>query len=89
MKGLAAVAAILGSVVLAVPPATKASELPSAPRAARDRAGQPSPQPDADVAVDQGALWTLDYGPAYDLSRPDEDDPLAGLPIAPGGVVSR
>jgi hypothetical protein len=81
MKGFAVVAAMLGSVVLAAAPAAKASELPGT--------GQPGPQPDADVAVDQGALWTLDYGPAYDLSRPEADDPLAGLPVAPGGVVSR
>ena len=39
------------------------------------------------MSYDQGALWTLDYGPSYDLSRPEDEDPLAGLPIGTAGVA--
>jgi hypothetical protein len=46
-----------------------------------------NPGLDSEMSYDQGALWTLDYGPSYDLSRPEDEDPLAGLPIGTAGVA--
>jgi hypothetical protein len=48
---------------------------------------RPNPKPDSEMSYDQGALWTQDYGPSYDLSRPEDEDPLAGLPIGTAGVA--
>jgi len=48
---------------------------------------RPNPEPRSEMSYDQGALWTLDYGPSYDLSRPEDEDPLAGLPIGTAGVA--
>jgi len=77
-------AALFGGALL-VAGLISASELSAASRApAKVR---PNPQPDSELSYDQGALWTLDYGPSYDLSRPEDEDPLAGLPIGTAGVV--
>jgi hypothetical protein len=46
-----------------------------------------NPEPRSEMSYDQGALWTSDYGPSYDISRPEDEDPLAGLPIGTAGVV--
>ena len=48
---------------------------------------RPNPEPRSEMSYDQGALWTLDYGPSYDLSRPEDEDPLAGFPIGTAGVT--
>ena len=46
-----------------------------------------NPEPRSEMSYDQGALWTLDYGPSYDLSRPEDEDPLAGLAVGTAGVA--
>jgi hypothetical protein len=48
---------------------------------------RPNPGPGSEMSYDQGALWTPDDGPSYDLSRPEDEDPLAGLPIGTAGVA--
>jgi hypothetical protein len=81
---VAYVVALLGGALLAAGLAN-ASEVSAASRAqSQVRA---NPQPDSEVSYDQGALWTSDYGPSYDISRPEDEDPLAGLPIGTAGVV--
>jgi hypothetical protein len=50
-------------------------------------AGKARPEPRSEMSYDQGSLWTLDYGPSYDLSRPEDEDPLAGIPIGTAGVA--
>jgi hypothetical protein len=62
-----------------------ASEVSAASRAPGK--ARPNPEPRSEMSYDQGALWTSDYGPSYDISRPEDEDPLAGLPIATTGVV--
>lgn len=75
-------AALFGGALL-VAGLANATELSSrAPAKVR-----PNPEPRSEVSYDQGALWTLDYGPSYDLSRPEDEDLLAGLPIGTAGVV--
>jgi len=82
---VAYVAALFGGALLAAG-LVNASELSAASRAPGK--ARPSSQSDSEMSYDQGALWTLDYGPSYDLSRPEDDDPLAGLPmIGTAGVV--
>ncbi len=81
---VACVVALFGGALLAAGLAN-ASELSAAshvPAKAR-----PNPEPRSEMSYDQGALWTLDYGPSYDLSRPEDEDPLAGLPIGTAGVA--
>jgi hypothetical protein len=64
-----------------------ATELSAASHApSRTRA---NPEPPSEMSYDQGALWTSDYGPSYDISRPDDEDPLAGLPIGTGSQLGR
>jgi hypothetical protein len=64
---------------------TNATELSATSHAQRD--ARSNSQLGSEMSYDQGALWTSDYGPSYDISRPDDEDPLAGLPIGTAGIV--
>jgi len=81
---VAYVAALFGGAILAAG-IVNASELSAASHVSAK--ARPNPEPRSEMSYDQGALWTLDYGPSYDLSRPEDEDPLAGLPVGTSGVV--
>jgi hypothetical protein len=78
------VLALFGGVILGVGLAdaselSVASHVPAKPQTNRGLGSE--------MSYDQGSLWTLDYGPSYDLSRPEDEDPLAGIPIGTVGVA--
>jgi hypothetical protein len=81
---VAYVAALFGGALLTAGLANATELSAASPAPAKTRA---NPEPPSEMSYDQGALWTSDYGPSYDISRPDDEDPLAGLPIGTAGVV--
>jgi hypothetical protein len=81
---VAYVAALFAGAFLVAGPAN-ATKLSAASHAQRD--ARYNSQMGSETSYDQGSLWTLDYGPSYDLSRPEDEDPLAGIPIGTAGVA--